>query len=169
MAFYDKMTHRVKHTFFVINGLVIFGGALIILYLAFIDGAHPVTIENPQSIQTVQHNFDSEGNYVPKDTFYTGEQLTYAIEYCKNRAVPATIYGAYIDTVKIYMPELRLNAPVGCGKTINDNFKIPKILPSGIYHFEVDVIYQVNPIRKVKVHYRTEDFNIINNDIKGNL
>lgn len=168
MVSYNKMTHKVKHTFFIVNGMIILAGAIIIVFLAFIDGGKPVEIFN-NPIQTVQPHFDSEGNYIPKDTFYTGEQLTYAIEYCKYRAVPATIYGAYIDTVKIYMPEIRFNAPVGCGKIINDNFKIPKILPSGIYHFEVDVVYQVNPLRKVKVHYRTEDFSIINNDIKGNL
>lgn len=158
------LQHKTIHWFIIINSLVITIGGLIISYLYFWDGGKPIIIEN-QPLSTVQAKLDKDGNFVPKHTFYTGEQLTYAFEYCKTRNVPARMYGTYIDTVKIDMPVIEIKTPLGCGKKISSYYKIPKILPSGKYHFEVELIYQVNPIRQVMVKYRTEDFEIINNDI----
>lgn len=142
-------------------------GSLILGYLYFIDGGKPITILN-DPVPTVADHLDSEGNFIRKNTFYTGEQLNYEFDYCKFRDVPAEMYGSYIDTVKIDMPVVKLKSPVGCGKKISSYFKVPKILPSGTYHFEVELIYQVNPIREVRVKYQTADFQIINNDITGN-
>lgn len=162
------ITHRFMHWFALINGIIIVGGGAFLIYLAFFEGSHVVTF--PQApLMTVQPNFDSKGEFIEKKVFYTGENLTYGLEFCKTRSVPAEVYGFYIDTVQIAMPVLVINSPVGCHKTISDTFKIPKILPSGKYHFEVELRYHVNPLRTVIVKYRTEDFEIINNDIKGNI
>jgi hypothetical protein len=73
------------------------------------------------------------------------------------------MYGSYYDTVKIDMPVVEINSAIGCQKRISDYYKIPKILPSGNYHFEVELVYQVNPLREVSVKYKTQDFKIINN------
>lgn len=160
--------HKALHLFAMINGVIIVGGALILSYLAFIDGGKPIEIYD-LPLKTVEPEFDVNGNFVEKKTFYTGEDLTYAFEYCKSRNIPAKMYGSYIDTVKIDMPVVEIKSPVGCGKRIASYYKVPKILPSGKYHFEVELIYEVNPIREVRVKFRTEDFQIINNDIKGNI
>jgi hypothetical protein len=159
-------THKALHWFAVINGVVIIGGSLILLYLAFVDGGKPIIVYN-EPVMTVEPEFNEHGDFVEKKVFYTGEQLTYAFDFCKTRNVPVEMYGSYIDTVKIDMPVVKLKSPTGCSKRISSNYKIPKILPSGMYHFEVELIYQVNPIREVKVKYRTQQFEIINNDLKN--
>lgn len=161
------INHKHLHWFAWINGIIIFGGTVLLVYLFFFQGSHVADFPT-EPLQTVQPEFNEKGEYVPKSTFYTGEQLSYALEFCKKQAVPAEVYGYYIDTVKIAMPVLKINSPVGCHRTISTTFKIPKILPSGKYHFEVELIYQVNPIRQVRIKYRTQDFQIINNDLNTN-
>lgn len=146
-----------------ISTVVILFGSLVIGYLFFIDGGKPIVL-SASPMPTVESMTDENGGFVPKHTFVTGEQLTYLFEYCKSRNVPVEMYGYYIDTVKVAMPVVKIKSPVGCGKVINDLYKIPKILPSGKYHFEVELIYQVNPLRQVRVTYRTEEFEIINNN-----
>lgn len=158
---YSNKNHKILHYFFWINMPIIFLGCLLITYLAFFQGSNPIILKN-EIVQTVQDYYDQEGNYVAKDTFYTGEQLTYAFEFCKNTNVSAKMYGSYYDTVKIDMPVIEINSSTGCQKRINDYYKIPKILPSGKYHFEVELVYQVNPLREVSVRYKTQDFKIIN-------
>lgn len=144
------------------TALIIVGSALI-GYLYFIDGSTPISVNRIPAL-TVEPHKDSQGNYVEKHIFYTGEQLTYLFEYCKNRNTPVEMYGYYIDTVKVAMPVVKLKSPVGCDAVISDHYKIPRILPSGKYYFEVELVYQVNPLRKVSVIYRTEEFQIINNN-----
>ena len=158
--------HRTIHWFVIINSIIISVGLLILGYLYFFDGGKPITIYNDPLV-TVEDHLDKNNQFIPKKVFKTGETLNYKIEYCKSRNVPAKMYGTYIDTVKIDMPVVEIKSPIGCGERISSLYKIPKILPSGLYHFEVELIYQVNPIREVRVKYRTEDFQIINNDIEG--
>lgn len=155
------MTERFKRAFIAANLFVIFAGGALLGYLRYFDGETPIVIRH-EPLKMVEPTFDEEGNYQPKSVFRTGERLTYAFEYCKTRNTPAEIFGSYIDTVKIDMPSIRINSKVGCNRTISDLFKVPKILPSGKYHFEVELLYQVNPLREVRVRYRTEDFQIIN-------
>lgn len=163
-----KVTHKIIHWFIIVNAIIILGGGLLITWLAFFEGNGVATFPDAP-LKTVQPQFDKNGDYVPKGTFTTGEHLTYALEFCKKLPIPAEVYGYYIDTVKIAMPVLVINTPTGCHRTISSTFKIPKILPTGIYHFEVEVRYQVNPIRTVIVKYRTEEFKIVNNDLTGNI
>lgn len=156
-----KSRKKLTHWLLDVATMLIVFGSLLISYLYFIDGANPITFSS-DTMPVVQALPDSAGAYLPKKTFYTGEQLTYLVKYCKYRNVPVEIYGAYVDTVRISMPVVKLKSPVGCGEGVNDLYKIPKILPTGKYHFEVELIYQVNPLRQVRVTYRTEDFEIIN-------
>ena len=160
--------HKFLHWFIIHNMILITVGSAILLYLAFFDGGKPIEVLN-NPVQTVEATPDKDGNFIPKKVFYTGEMLAYEFDYCKSRNVPAKMYGSYIDTVKIDMPVVELKSPVGCGEKISSYYKVPKILPSGVYHFEVELVYQVNPIREVRVKYRTVEFNIINNDIDGNI
>lgn len=162
------VNHKVLHWFVLINSVIIVIGSTILLYLFFVDGGRPIVIFN-EPLTTVADHLDENGNFIPKKVFRTGETLNYEFEYCKIRNVPAKMYGTYIDTVKIDMPVIEIKTPIGCGSRIANFYKIPKLLPSGTYHFEVELIYQVNPIREVRVQYRTEDFEIINDDIKGNI
>ena len=137
-------------------------GSLFIVYLAFFQGSNPITLKT-DTVKTVEPYYDDNGDYIPKRIFRTGEQLTYAFEFCKNTKIPAKMYGAYYDTVKIDMPVIEVSSAEGCQKRISDYYKIPAILPSGVYHFEVELVYQVNPLREVHVWYKTETFQIINN------
>lgn len=153
--------HRFLHWFIIHNMILIIVGSVLLTYLGLFDGSRPIEIKN-EPLMTVEAEFDENGNFVQKTKFKTGETLNYAFEYCKNRNIPAEMYGSFIDTVKIDMPVIKIKSPIGCGKIISSNYKIPLILPSGKYHFEVELIYQVNPIREVRVKYRTQDFQIIN-------
>lgn len=158
--------HKTLHLFALVNAIVIVGGSMVLCYLAFIDGGKPIQIYD-QPVMTVEPSTDENGNPVEKRVFYTGEDLNYVIDYCKHRNVPAKMYGSYIDTVKIDMPVVEIKIPVGCGSRISSYYKVPKILPSGIYHFEVELVYEVNPLREVSVKFQTQEFEIINNDIKS--
>ena len=144
----------------------ILAGTVILVYLSFFQGGKPIQVYNTP-LQTVEEHYDENGEYIPKDTFYTGETLNYAFDYCKHVNVPVKMYGTWIDTVKIDMPVVEIKSPIGCGSRISSLYKVPKILPSGKYHFEVELVYQVNPIRQVHVKYRTQDFQIINNSVRG--
>lgn len=153
--------HKVLQWYFWSNVTIIFAGSILLTYLAFFQGSNPVTLES-HVMKTVQPYYDDEGNTIPKDTFTTGEHLTYEFNFCKHTSAPAKMYGAYYDTVKIDMPVVEVNTEKGCQKRISGYYKIPAILPSGKYHFEVELVYQVNPLREVHVWYKTEDFTIIN-------
>lgn len=160
------MYSSIKENFVVwvlkINLAIIFIGGALIIYLYFFQGSNPVELES-NVVKTVEPFRNEEGKVIPKHTFYTGELLTYEFNFCKNVKVPAKMYGAYYDTVKIDMPMVEVNSEKGCQERIASYYKIPAILPSAKYHFEVRLVYQVNPLREVTVTYKTEDFNIINN------
>lgn len=153
---------RTAYRFFFVNACIIIGGLLIMAYLYFIDGSNVLILYNLPA-PTVEANFDSNGNFIDKKEFKSGEYLSYGVDYCKNRTTPAKLYGSYIDTAKIDMPVVEVIEAKGCGKSIVTLYKIPPMLPTGTYHFEVEIVYQVNPLRKVSVKYKTQDFKIINN------
>ena len=147
-----------------INSTLIIGGLLIIAYLLFIDGSNPLRIEDTVNgeVATVEPMFDGGGNFVNKTTFKTGEPVAVGVTYCKNRNVPATIHARFVDTAIIDMPDAQSNVPSGCGKVIIDDFRVPKLLPTGKYYLKLEIEYQVNPLRTVRVPFRTVDFQIIN-------
>ena len=130
----------------------------------FVDGSRPLEIKNTVNgeVITVEPQLDGSGNFVPKSVFKTGEPVTYGLDYCKYRSVPATLQAHFVDTAIIEMPVFKSNVPVGCGKIIMSDNHVPKLLPSGKYYLRVDIDYQVNPLRKVTVSIRTKDFQIIN-------
>lgn len=155
---------RFPHWFVAINALVIFVGMAVIGFLVYIDGSAPLKLFNTINgeVPTVEPHVDSQGNFVLRDTFSTGEAVTYGIEYCKDRRVPATVRAFFVDTAMVEMPAVESNWDAGCGKLIIDDFVVPRFLPTGSYYLRVEVEYRVNPLRTVKVEYRTTDFTIIN-------
>lgn len=155
------MTKKHLHWFAWINAFVIIGGLSIIGYLRFFDNSAPIVIHN-SPIPTVERKMNTDGTFKEKKVFHTGEQLTYGLDYCKTTDIPAEMYASFIDTVKIDMPVVKIKSPVGCTKKIVDIYKVPAILPTGLYYLEVEAVYQVNPLREVRVRYRTQDFTIIN-------
>lgn len=156
-------TKSLLEWFIVANLTVIFLGSILIVWLMFFQGSNPMVVRgDAQALPTVQPELDETGNFIPKNTFYSGEQLTFGIDFCKNIDVEGKMYGTYVDGVKIDMPVVEVKTQsLGCHRRIASNYIVSAILPSGEYHFEVDVAYKVNPLRTVHVKYQTQKFNII--------
>ena len=108
---------------------------------------NPLVVEEP--IEIVTHEVNA------------GEYVTYRITYCKNMDLPVTISRRFVDGLVFTIPQFTtyLN-DTGC-RTQDIFIEIPEKLPAGEYNLNTDFIYQVNPIRKIKVNAESEKFTVI--------
>lgn len=99
---------------------------------------------------------------VDKKNYNAGDTLTYTVDYCKYKSLPATLYRSYVDGVIYNIASIVANNPTGCHVT-HPTTLVPN-LPSGVYFIRLVFVYQVNPLRTITKTIETEPFNIIFND-----
>lgn len=92
-------------------------------------------------------------------TVKVGDMLSYEVDYCKYKQIPAEVTIEWVDDIMWTEPSFITNNPSGCFQS-HPNHKVP-VLPAGAYHMHVIYKYQPNPIRTMYYEYDTESFQII--------
>jgi len=127
--------------------------SLVGMYLYFIDG----------SLVNVPLKYDSSILKVEKPVYKSGDQVYAYWKFTKGNNATATINANIIDGVVWYLPEVKGVREKGDYDKLDVVANIPSSIPDGTYHIELNVEYQVNPIKTVKYHFKTNDFLIDNN------
>lgn len=146
---------------FITNRLVVYAnltiiaiGILLFNYWMFLDG----TVINPiLSVKDITFK-TTKLDYKAKEEVFAGSAL------CKYRSVPSIVNTYLTDTISLPYPTFNRNIPVGChkqGEMTSSLAKIPSIATPGTYFLEGVITYQVNPLRTIKVPFRTNKFNVI--------
>jgi len=106
-----------------------------------------------------------EGNFsLSKQVYEQGEILDVQLILCKNMEVSEHVLGRFIDGIIYTIPDKVSDLEGGCYKTTLVSVKIPDNLPSGKYIYTEEVVYQVNPIRQVKYHFETPEFEVVESE-----
>lgn len=87
-----------------------------------------------------------------------GELLKYKVDRCKYIDQGAVISKSFIDGIIYQMPNVWSDVGKGCEKDQVIAVEVPENLPSGEYYLNVLIVYEVNPIRKERVQFRTPKF-----------
>lgn len=89
-----------------------------------------------------------------------GELLTYKVDYCKFTDLSAQVTKSFVNDIIYTMPTQLGTHGKGCGVEYISVIT-PKELPQGDYFLKIKFVYQVNPMREMKVEVKTEQFTII--------
>jgi hypothetical protein len=113
--------------------------------------------------QTLQiNNFASNGLVTTQGTVYRlGQPVVYMLDYCKYTDVPSIVHRVLVDGEEIALSDSTGYLALGCHKTFVETATIPETINPGVYYLDITVIYPVNPIRQVTIHYRTNSFDVI--------
>ena len=98
-----------------------------------------------------------------KEVYEVGEPLTYRIAFCKNGEYRGEVIRNIRDGVVYSFPLITSDIPEGCSDFISSSNITPNV-PSGVYTFENEIIYQPNPIRTIRYTMSSEPFEIVNNN-----
>lgn len=125
--------------------------ALVFSYFAFIDGSFIRPVIKISELQTT------------KDTYEPGDYVYVRTSYCKYRNIPALVEWILINSqLHFYTPEVRNIVEIGCKeKILLPVEKLPNMIEPGKYHFAGNLTYPVNPIRKIVIPLRTNDFEVL--------
>lgn len=91
-----------------------------------------------------------------------GDPVIYEADTCKYIAVPSVVIRRFVDQdgTRYPQPPEASNVKAGCGK-----IRIPMSTPFGIqpgtYYVDIEIAYQVNPLRKENYNFTTETFKVI--------
>lgn len=96
---------------------------------------------------------------VENKTLAAGEDLVYYVEYCKYTDVFPEISKKFVDGIIYTVPSAVSSTKKGCG-TNKIQIEVPKNLPAGVYHLNLNYRYKVNPLRTIDIIVVTEDFTV---------
>ncbi len=96
-----------------------------------------------------------------KDTYTVGEPLTFRNSFCKQGHYQATQIRRLHDGVIYLYPTITTSTDEGCFDFISSSSDVPNV-PSGVYTYEIEIIYRPNPIREIKYTMSSEEFTIVN-------
>lgn len=101
-------------------------------------------------------------------TEYTqGDDTFYRVSYCKYMDLKPEVSKHFVDGLIFNAEQTSANLEMGCsGQAVY--LHIPSTLPPGNYHIEIELKYQVNPIRTVTVKNTSNWFTVKanpNNDL----
>ncbi len=114
------------------------------------------TIKEYKPIEFNQTPFE-----VKSKTVKRGEHLVYTVDYCKNSKVEPTVSKSFIDGVIYQIPfDSQPFLEEGCHK-LDFQVYIPKALPPSKYKIVFSYIFQVNPIKEIKINSETVIFEVI--------
>lgn len=91
----------------------------------------------------------------------SGSWLVYEINYCKGDAYSdmyADVQISFVDHIVNNTPMTRSGMAIGC--RVENQFEAVPPVPPGKYYLEMTRQYQVNPIKKVTVFSRSQEFEI---------
>lgn len=125
---------------FLIFGLMLYAGYLLLYPFNPIDIKNPRRVINPEVKQ--------------------GELLFFETEYCKYTSVPAEVSRQFVDGVIYYTEPYTSDVPIGC-HTIAPSIQIPENLPPGEYSLRITTSYKVNPLRTIMRTGETENFLVL--------
>lgn len=92
---------------------------------------------------------------------HSGGELVYVVDACKIMETTAVASRSFIDGVVFSLPSTTANIKKGCFKT-NMSVTVPKQISSGTWHLQIDIEYKVNTFRTKTYHFKTENFQVIN-------
>ena len=89
-----------------------------------------------------------------------GDAFIYEVDACKYRAVPSTVTRRFVDEdgTRYPQPPESSNIKEGCGK-IRVPVATPMLHP-GTWYMDLEISYQVNPLRTENYRFTTETFQI---------
>lgn len=111
-------------------------------------------------------------------TLHSGDEIVYEIDYCKNQryntmrgSIQYSISGtkAVSGTPVEFIVPGPASVPLlgGCGTAVE--IMAPPPLPPGKYHLEMIRTYEVNPVKKVVVEARSNEFEIVPSVVQENM
>lgn len=140
---------KIKHYILMTNIVITFIGMSVFSYLYFVDGTFAPVLD-VTSMHTV------------KETYGRGEMVKVDISFCKNRDIGVSHQWSLVDDdvpPVIYNKKDTPGVDVGCyTDRISDVEIIPKYVSPGVYHFENDISYQINPLKRVEYVIKTNTF-----------
>lgn len=88
-----------------------------------------------------------------------GGVFVYEVDACKLKAVPSTVVRRFIDSkgTRYTQPAEESNIKTGCGVS-RIPVTTPYNLPEGEYYLDIEIAYQVNPLRTENYRFYTENF-----------
>lgn len=91
-----------------------------------------------------------------------GDVLLYEADTCKYLAISSTVVRRFIDEdgTRYPQPPESSNMKEGCSKS-RVPVPTPSTLHAGVWYVDIEVAYQVNPLRSEHYRFVTETFNII--------
>lgn len=91
-----------------------------------------------------------------------GEYITYRVRYTKHTKIEPIITQQFVDGVIFKISEEYVTnfEPSKDGYTLV-KIQIPPTLPTGTYHIQTDMYYNVNPIRTIHIESHTECFTVV--------
>lgn len=88
-----------------------------------------------------------------------GGYVVYEVRACKYFDIAGFITRSFEDGALYPAISSSGNVKKGCAKS-EVSVAIPNYIPPGVYHINLDASYQVNPIRTIIYHFKTEDFRV---------
>lgn len=90
-----------------------------------------------------------------------GEAFIYEVDACKYKAVPSVVTRRFVDEkgTRYPQPPESSNIKQGCG-VIRVPIATPQLHP-GTWYLDLEISYQVNPLRTENYRFTTETFSII--------
>jgi hypothetical protein len=92
-------------------------------------------------------------------TVKQGDILKYEVDYCKRVDQVPVVNKKYVDGIIYETPMGRGVVFKGCRAQVVDNI-VPENLLPGEYFMQIEIDYEMNPIRHIIYHNRTEKFTV---------
>ena len=89
-----------------------------------------------------------------------GGTLLYVVDYCKYKDFSANLSRSFVDSLVYRTPNTTGNLAIGCHQ-VTTSLQVPLALSPGVYHLEITVSYDVNPLRTETHKLATEEFQVL--------
>jgi uncharacterized protein (UPF0333 family) len=98
--------------------------------------------------------------FVEESTVHPGGTITVTSDICKLKAVQATLIRSFEDEIVYNLPQLDSNQPVGCNGN-RFTIEIPRNLPPDSYTYNVEFVYEINPLVTQSYRYESNEFQVV--------
>lgn len=96
---------------------------------------------------------------IEKEVYTAGDTVSYTLDFTKKLNYKPKISYFLVNGFVYPLSKAGLSRPVG--KQVRTlNLTIPKETPPGIYHIQIDLEYEINPLRKILYSWSSEDFKV---------
>ena len=105
--------------------------------------------------------------HVLKNHYHRGEHISYVLDFCKSRRIPGKIYRSLVNGIQVTYTPIESDLPAGCRQATISDLKVPEFITPGIYHIEGAGVYEINPLREYRNEWRSNDFEILPDDLSS--